>query len=135
MSKRIIITEEQEQALVHLLKQSSTKKGKPYVVNPEKVLVVKRFLDTNFKKGNIENIGPNGLPCKQNIVAMLSSTGDVLKNMQFEELHDLLIDRFKNMFYDKDERNCFLKQVMNDWFNDKIGVFGTLSVNAIKNNS
>lgn len=136
MSKKtIIITESQEQAIVNTLKlqqKETTKKGKPYTVNPEKVLIVKQFLDKNFKRGDIENIGPDGMPCKTNIVGLLSSNGEVLRNMQFEELHDLLIDRFKNMFFDRDERNCFLKQVMDDWFNNKIGTFGTLSVNYIK---
>ena len=135
MGKTIIITESQEQALVNYLNQQEkpvVKKGKPYVVNPEKVLIVKQFLDKNFKKGNAESLGANGMPCKVNIVGMLSSNGQVLRNLQFEELHDLLIDRFKNMFFDKDERDCFLKQVMNDWFNDKISVHGLLSVNSIK---
>ena len=135
MGKTIIITESQEQALVNYLKQQDnpvTKRGAPYVVNPEKVLIVKQFLDKNFKKGNAESLGANGMPCKVNIVGMLSSNGQVLRNLQFEELHDLLIDRFKNMFFDKDERDCFLKQVMNDWFNNKISVHGLLSVNSIK---
>ena len=138
MKKTLIITESQEQALVDYLKQEEqpiVKKGKPYTINPDKVLIVKQFLDKNFKKGNAESLGSNGMPCKIDIVGQISSNGDVLRNLHIEELHDLLIDRFKNMFLDKDERNCFLKQVMNDWFNDKIGVFGTLSVNSIKSNT
>ena len=138
MKKTIIITESQEQALVNYLNQEEkpvVKKGKPYTVNPDKVLIVKQFLDKNFKKGSAESLGANGMPCKVNIVGQLSSNGEVLRNIQFEELHDLLIDRFKNMFLDKDERFCFLKQVMNDWFNDKISVHGMLSVNSIRSNS
>ena len=130
--KNIIITEAQEEALINLLNKDTNKKGKPYTVSPEKVLIVKQFLDKNFKRGSIENIGDDGMPCKVNIIGLLSSNGEVLRNMQFEELHDLLIDRFKNMFLNRDERNCFLKQVMNDWYNKKIGTFGTLSVNYIK---
>lgn len=136
MSKKtIIITESQEQALVNILKQQEkplTKKGKPYMINPEKVLIVKRFLDNNFQKGSAESLGANGLPCKVNIVGLKSSNGEILRNLQIEELHDLLIDQFKNMFFDRDERDCFLKQVMNDWFNNKISVHGMLSVNSIK---
>ena len=79
--KNIIITEAQEEALIHLLNKDTTKQGKPYTVNPEKVLIVKQFLDKNFKRGNIENIGDNGMPCKVNIVGLLSSNGEVLRNI------------------------------------------------------
>ena len=63
---------------------------------------------------------------------MLSSNGDILQNMNEMQLEDLLIEKFKNMFIDKIERQKFLHQVMNDWFNDKIGMFGNLSVNVLK---
>ena len=103
MKKTLIITESQEQALVDYLKQEEqpiVKKGKPYTINPDKVLIVKQFLDKNFKKGNAESLGSNGMPCKIDIVGQISSNGDVLRNLHIEELHDLLIDRFKNMFLD-----------------------------------
>jgi hypothetical protein len=48
------------------------------------------------------------------------------------QLEDLLIEKFKNMFIDKVERQKFLHQVLDDWFNDKIGMFGNLSVNILK---
>ena len=104
----------------------------PYFINPEKVLLVKKFLDTNFKRGEIENLGPDGFPAKMRIVGMLSSNGEVLRNMYETQLEDLLIERFKNMFLDKVERQKFLHQVMDDWFSDKIGMFGNLSVNILK---
>ena len=44
----------------------------------------------------------------------------------------ILIEKFKNMFIDKIERQKFLHQVLDDWFNDKIGMFGNLSVNILK---
>lgn len=134
--KTLIITENQEQALVNYLKQEEkplTKTGKPYSINPDKVLIVKRFLDNHFQKGCKETIGVNGLPCKVNIVALKSSNGDILREeIPTEELHDLLIDNFKNMFINTDERDCFLKQVMNDWFNNRISIHGLLSVNSIR---
>ena len=105
--------------------------NKPYSISPDKVKIVKRFLDTNFKKGNYDDIGPDGMPRRTRIVAMIAPTGDVLKNMYQEDLLDLLIEKFKNMFLDHTERELFLKQVMKDWFDDKIGVFGNLSVNRL----
>ena len=134
--KRIFITEEQLKALSNEIKpnapQNMPEKTGPYFVDPEKVLLVKKYLDTNFKKGSIENIGANGFPAKVRIAGMLSSNGDILQNLGDMQLEDLLIEKFKNMFLDKVERQKFLHQVMDDWFNDKIGMFGNLSVNILK---
>lgn len=134
--KRLIITEEQAKALSNCIKSNNPnampEKSGPYVVDPEKVLFVKKYLDTNFKKGTIENLGPDGFPAKVRIAGMLSSGGDILQNLGEMQLEDLLIEKFKNMFVDKVERQKFLHQVMDDWFNDKIGMFGNLSVNLLK---
>lgn len=134
--KRMIITEEQVHALSNIIGQNQPtempEKTGPYYVNPENVLLVKKYLDTNFHKGTLENIGPDGFPTKTRIAAMLSSNGDVLQNLGEMQLEDLLIEKFKNMFIDKIERKKFLHQVLQDWFNDKIGMFGNLSVNILK---
>jgi len=134
--RRIVITEEQAHALSNIIggnKPSGLpEKAGPYVVNPEKVLLVKKYLDSTFKKGQIENIGADGFPAKVRIAGMMSSNGDILMNIGETQLEDLLIEKFKNMFIDKVERQKFLHQVMDDWFNDKIGMFGNLSVNLLK---
>ena len=137
--KKLIITEEQVHALSNIMGQNKPEKlpekAGPYIVNPENVLLVKKYLDTNFKKGNIENIGPDGFPAKVRIAGMMSSNGDILQNLGEMQLEDLLIEKFKNMFIyfiDKIERQKFLHQVLDDWFNDKIGMFGNLSVNILK---
>lgn len=134
--KKLIITEEQVHALSNIIKQnnpeSMPEKSGPYYVNPENVLLVKKYLDTNFKKGQIENIGPDGFPARVRIAGMLASNGDVLQNLGEMQMEDLLIEKFKNMFIDKVERQKFLHQVLQDWFNDKIGMFGNLSVNILK---
>lgn len=138
--RKVIITQEQAEYIQKKLigeeigLPTPQKAGKPYFISPEKVLIVKRFLDSNFKKGSYENIGANGFPQKQRIVAMLSSDGQVLKNMYLDQLKDLLIDKFQNMFVDDEERSIFMERVLNDWFDDKIGVFGTLSVNHLNEN-
>lgn len=110
---------------------SAKKANYPYCINPEKVMIVKKFLDGGFKRGNYETIGSNGLPNSVKIVAMMNSNGEVLKNMYMEQLQDLLIDHFKGMFSDHLERELFMKQVLSDWFDKKIGTFGTLSVNHL----
>lgn len=134
--KTLIITEAQVHALSNIIPQNKDnnlpEKSGPYIVNPENVLLVKKYLDTNFKKGQIDNIGPDGFPAKVRIAGMMSSNGDILQNLGEMQLEDLLIEKFKNMFIDKVERQKFLHQVLDDWFNDKIGMFGKLSVNILK---
>ena len=95
--RRIIITEEQAHALSNIIggnKPSGLpEKAGPYVVNPEKVLLVKKYLDSTFKKGQIENIGADGFPAKVRIAGMMSSNGDILMNIGETQLEDLLIER------------------------------------------
>jgi SepF-like predicted cell division protein (DUF552 family) len=66
---------------------------------------------------------------------MNASNGEPLKYMYKEQLHDLLIDRFQNMFLDTNERSLFLKQVIEDWLNGSIGIFGNLSKNKLMENT
>lgn len=140
--KKIIITEEQERALINILSNDELnnkvqqmpvpkKANKPFCINPDNVLIVKNFLDKNFTKGNLEGIGNNGMPSKTRIVSTFASNGEALKSLYDEDLLDLLIHRYKDMFLDKEERYCFLKQVMNDWFDNKISPLGFLSVNRL----
>jgi dGTP triphosphohydrolase len=63
---------------------------------------------------------------------IICHNGEILQNLGEMQLEDLLIEKFKNMFIDKVERQKFLHQVLQDWFNDKIGMFGNLSVNILK---
>ncbi len=100
-------------------------------IDGEKVLLVKRFLDKNFKRGMFPTVGGNGFPTTSYVLSMVASDGSVLQTMDFEDALDLLIDRFKNIYMDKDHRDRFLKQVLKDWFNEKIGIFGNLSVNHL----
>lgn len=107
------------------------KMNKPYCVNPEKVLIVKKFLDKGFSAHDYEKIGSNGLPCKIKVFSMNASNGEPLKYMYKDQLQDLLIDRFQNMFSDKIERELFMAQVIKDWVAGKIGIFGGLSTNRL----
>ena len=136
--KKVIISEQQEKELIKKLNEEvyqmpvDKKMNKPYTINPDKVLVVKKFLDGNFQKGNAEFIGNNGRLVKVRMIGIPDSSGESLRDLTPDNLVDLLIDRFKNMFLDQKERELFMKQVVNDWINDKITVNGILTVNRLK---
>lgn len=135
---KVILSEKQFKNIIkyNIINEASflpvpKKANKPYSIDPDKVLIVKKFLDNGFKRGSFDIIGPNGMPNSIRIVAMLSNNGTVLKNMYLNQVLDLLIDKFQKMFTDETERKLFLSQVLNDWFDNKIGTFGTLSVNHL----
>ena len=139
--RKFIISETQEKELIKRLNEEvyqmpvDKKMNTPYCINPEKVLIVKKFLDKTFQPHDYEKIGSNGMPVKIKVVSMNASNGEPLKYMYKEQLHDLLIDRFQNMFLDKNERDLFMKQVIEDWLNGTIGVFGSLSKNQLMENA
>jgi hypothetical protein len=127
---KIIINEKQAKKLVQLMNEECV--VTQYTYSPEKVLIVKRYLDDNFKKGSIEGIGEDGMPTNTSIVALMNKqTGNVARNMYDYQLHRFLIDKFQDMFTNDDERSKFLGQVMRDWYEDKIGLYGSLSVNHL----
>ena len=120
MSRKFIISEKQEQELIKRLNEETyqmpvdKKMNTPYCINPEKVLIVKKFLDKTFKAHDFEKIGSNGMPIVIKVVSMNAKNGEPLKYMYKDQLHDLLVDRFQNMFLDKIERDLFMKQVIED---------------------
>lgn len=121
MSKKIIITEAQEQKLLeHLIFETT------YPIEPNKVLLVKNYLDKNFKKGNLAEFGANGLPVNTPVVGLLNN-GQVVKNLNAKQLFDVLEDEFRGMFSDKIQRSKFLAQVIKDWYANKISKEGLLS--------
>lgn len=139
MSKKLIINEVQEQKLINTIKEESEKysmpvdkkSNKPYCINPENVLIVKKHLDKNFKKGKYSIIGGNGRPCVIDIVGMCDGLGNILKYMYKDQLKDYLLDYFQNMFSDNTESNLFFDKVMDSWFKNKINMFGMLDVNHL----
>ena len=137
MGKKIIVNEGQLTRLMEEIAGSeilepSDKMTMPvrYPVNPQKVLVVKQFLDANFQPETMDGIGQDGLPGQLQIVGMMQN-GNKLKDMYMDQVIDLLSDKFKNMFLNHDERERFIKQVFNDWYNGKITVYGGLSKNYV----
>ena len=139
--KKIILSESQSKRLASILRESETqvqqmpvdkKMNKPYYIDPEKVKVVKKYLDDGFTAHDYEKVGQNGYPCKIKIISMNASNGTPLKLMYKDQVKDLLIDKFQKMFLDKIEREMFMGQVLDDWLNGTIGVHGTLSKNMLK---
>lgn len=121
MAKKINITEIQEQILLeHLILEER------FPIDTNKVLLVKSFLDKNFKKGNISQFGSNGLPVNVPVVGVLCN-GQVVKNLTAKQLFDVLEDEFRGMFNNKIQRSKFLVQVIKDWYYNKITKEGLLS--------
>lgn len=121
MGKKIVITEKQEQILLeHLIMERS------YPIDPNKVLLVKAYLDKNFKKGKLAQFGDNGIPEGLSVVGMTYG-GNVVKNLTARQLYDVLEDEFRGMFPDKIQLSKFLAQVIKDWYAGRISKEGLLS--------
>lgn len=121
MNKKIIITEKQEQQLLeHLIIEQE------FPIDTNKVLIVKSFLDKNFKRGSLSEFGKNGLPVNTPVVGLLNK-GEVIKNLTAKQLFDLLEDEFRGMFSNKIQRSKFLAKVIKDWYAHKISKEGLLS--------
>lgn len=98
----------------------------------DKVLAVKRYLDDNFIKNETDDIGDDGYPKKIKSAVLVNKSKQPLKTFMPKELLLLLDDKFQRMISNKDDRKKFLKQIITDWFNNKISKEGVLSVNLLK---
>lgn len=118
--KKIIINEKAEQKLISLM----VNEGFNY---SDKVLLVKQFLDDNFARADSVEIGDNGHPKTNQVVAWLDKYKQLIKNITDKQLFYVVQDKFKNLFSSKSERDEFLKQVIKDWYYHKITKNGSLS--------
>ena len=121
--KTIILNEKQHRQLTRMFLNEKT-----YPIKPELVLQVKAFLDKNFKKGDIEQFGERGNIESIPIVSMMDKKGNPVKPFSDKDLHNFLIEEFKDMFSSEEERYNFLRQVLKDWYEDKITPNGLLTV-------
>lgn len=120
---KLIINEKQEQFLIGMMLNEE----KVYPVEPEKVLVVKKYLDKNFIRGNYSNINANGDIENAPIAGMKNpKTGKVEVNMYKSQVFDKVEAEHKNIYADKVRRTKFLKTVLDYWFKDKISPNGLL---------
>lgn len=109
--KTIIITEKQRDELVKLMVLEETG------MRIERALAVKKFLDDNFKRADIPQINKDGYADAQPIVVYLDKYKQPIKNMSDEDLLDMLLDKFKNIIPDENEKRQFLLDVMKSWYN------------------
>lgn len=136
MAKKIIVNENQLTRIFEEIAGSEIIKDKEtvpvrYPVNTNKVLIVKKFLDDNFQRETLNGTGADGLPAQTQIIAMMAMNGEKISDMYFEDVEDALIEKFKNMFLNPDERSRFIKQVIRDWYDNKISTYGLLSKNYV----
>jgi hypothetical protein len=100
-----------------------------YFIDTNKVNVIKKFLDSNFVRASINVISNDGLPVNKPVIGLKDNSGKVVKNLTPQQLFYLIQDKFKNIYNNKDKRNKLLKQIVIDWYNNKISKEGLLSIN------
>ncbi len=122
MAKTIIITESAKDKLVELISEAYD----------SKVEIVKRFLDKNFMRAHMDSQNDNGEYTTQGVVVQKDVNGQpTKKTLSDVQLFYLLQNRFKNIIGADDsennnskttytKRDNFLKQVIKDWYNNKI---------------
>lgn len=118
--KNIFITESQ----LNYIKENSE-----HFTDPNKVKIVCEFLNNNFQKGGISTMGEDGYPTTVPIVGLKGTDGQIIRNMSDKQLFSMLLDKFGKIYSDVNQVKKFLKQVMKDWYYDKISKEGLLSVN------
>lgn len=120
---KLILTEKQEQLLIGMLLNEE----KTYPVEPEKVLVVKKYLDKNYVPGNYSRINAYGKIENSQIGGMINRTTNKIEvNKYKSQIFNDIETEFKNMFTDKVQRTKFLKTVLDFWFRKKISPEGLL---------
>ena len=123
MVKKIYITEEQEQMLVeHLVME------RRYPINPAHVLYVQDILDKNFIRCGLNQRSSNGIPVSTPIVQLKGPDGKPVKNCNARDVMDFLEPKCANMFSDRIQLPKFLRQVIIDWYDNKISKEGLLTV-------
>lgn len=123
--RHIIISENKENDIISELISEA------FYPNADKVLFIKKYLDKNFKRQSLDDINSDGYPCTSPSVVMLSNSGQPLKTMQPSEFLLFLDDKFHSMISDESDRKKFLKQVIKDWYYNKISKNGLLSMNHL----
>lgn len=111
--KKIYITESQFSALKKRINEM-------YFVEPEKVGIVKKYLDDNFERGMLPIVGEDGYPSAMGVVGMKGVDGKIIKNMTAQQLFYLLQDKFSKIYSDSKQRDSFLKKIIQDWYYKRI---------------
>lgn len=87
-----------------------------------KVELIKKYLDNNFMRATFEKDGEN-----VGIFVKISNHLPTEKSYWRQDVLDILDKEFNNIVTDKKERDGFLSQLLDDWYNNKISKYGSLS--------
>mgnify|MGYP003398548759 FL=1 len=88
----------------------------------DKIDLVKRFLDKNFMRASAQKDGKD-----VGIFVKLNGNIPTDESLWKQDVLDILDDEFNNIISDKKERDGFLSQLVDDWYNKKITKYGSLS--------
>ncbi len=88
----------------------------------DKVDMVKKYLDGNFMRATLEKDGDN-----VGVFVKMVNNLPTKKSYWKQDVLDILDKEFNNMISDKKERDGFLNQLLDDWYNNKISKYGSLS--------
>ena len=93
-----------------------------------KVAIIKNYLDNNFIKADFEQLNKEGDLEKQQLVIMLDSQKQPTEHrLSLEQLYYKLQYKFQRILSNKKERNVFIWNTINDWYNNKITKNNNLS--------
>lgn len=93
----------------------------------DKVNIVKRFLDGNFMKASAVTDNDDGTKGNMMVFIKLSNGIPTDSSCTNDDVFDIIQNKFVNILGDEKERDGFLRQVINDWANNKISKYGSLS--------
>lgn len=88
----------------------------------DKIDLVKRFLDKNFMRASTQKDGKD-----VGIFVKLNGNIPTDESLWKQDVLDILDDEFNNIISDTKERDGFLSQLVDDWYNKKITKYGSLS--------
>ena len=88
----------------------------------DKIDLVQRFLENNFMRASTQKDGKD-----VGIFVKLNGNIPTDESLWKQDVLDILDDEFNNIISDKKERDGFLSQLVDDWYNKKITKYGSLS--------
>ena len=88
----------------------------------DKVELSKKYLDNNFMRATFEKDGEN-----VGIFVKIINHIPTEKSYWKQDVLDILDKEINNTVTDKKERDGFLSQLLDDWYNNKISKYGSLS--------
>ena len=94
------------------------------------VLRIKDLLDSNYAKGTKTDIN-KGKANSSVVIGVKGNNGDIIGNITPKELFYIVEDEIKKYAHKGDKREACIKQIIKDWYNNKIDDSGNLSKNII----